>query len=443
MTMRVVLIAVMSGVALGSVAHAQPRMPRHQEQLASAFVDPIAGLTLEQAIAQALEQEPSLRAARTAVDGARGMRLQAGLRPNPTFFFAQQNEPAGTDSQTRVEVEWPLDLFRKAGRVAVAEQEIEATRQATADRERLLAAEVRMKYGDVVAAVRELAISDELVTATSAQHRLVSARVEQGATPPLERDVLRVELQRLESDRLLQAGHVEHVVIDLKRLLGLTADAPLRLKDTLEQLVHRESSLPVPADDVTTVADRPDVREAGARIQLAQARMDQARREGRLDMSAFGMYMRTDSGFPQRGFGPQGDLERVRGVFHYVAAGAMVTVPIRNRNQGEVAATQARRAGAVAELEAVRLTAYAEIAAARARDAHAQRAVATYSSDARTLAKQNLDVVGQTYELGRMTLFDVLSERRRYVEVERAYTNALREAYEARQALRRALGEVR
>ena len=42
------------------------------------------------------------------------------------------------------------------------------------------------------------------------------------------------------------------------------------------------------------------------------------------------------------------------------------------------------------------------------------------------LARQNLAVVGQSYELGRVTVFDVLAEQRRYLEVERAYTDALR-----------------
>ena len=66
-----------------------------------------------------------------------------------------------------------------------------------------------------------------------------------------------------------------------------------------------------------------------------------------------------------------------------------------------------------------------------------------YASGAQTLARQNLTVVGQSYELGRMTVFDVLAERRRYLDVERAYTEALRAAYEARTALSRARGEER
>jgi outer membrane protein TolC len=78
-----------------------------------------------------------------------------------------------------------------------------------------------------------------------------------------------------------------------------------------------------------------------------------------------------------------------------------------------------------------------------ARDERARSAIAVYTGGARDLARQNLNVVSQTYGLGRATVFDVLGEQRRYLDFERAYSNALREAYEARTALRRALGDVR
>ena len=178
-------------------------------------------------------------------------------------------------------------------------------------------------------------------------------------------------------------------------------------------------------------------------MRLSDARIDQARREGRVDISLFGTYMRMDAGFPQQGFGPTGALERVRGRFNYVAGGAMVMVPLFNRNQGQVAAAQAERTGAEARREAAELAARAEVAAAQARDAQAQRAVTLYSGRVRTLARQNLDVVRQTFDLGRATVFDVLTEQRRYLDIEHAYTTALREAWEARAALKRALGETR
>lgn len=431
--------------AIASLALPGPAFPQSANQrtpTAERFIDTTGGVTLEAAVAQALQREPSLRAARAEEEVARGRRHQAQLRPNPTASIGYQKEPAGTDHQARIEVEWPLDLFRKAGRVAVADRELKATRQAIADRERLLAAEVRRKYGEVLTAVRDVGVGEDLVAATARQHDLVSARADLGATPPLERNMLRVELQRLESERFLAAGRAEQALIELKRLLGEPADSPLKLHETLEQLVHRETAAALPGVE-PKVAERPDVQEADARVQVAVAEIDRSRSEGRVDVSLFGMYMRMDSGFPQRGFTGDGELERVRGVFNYVAGGAMLTLPFRNRNQGEVAAARARRTGAEAQLEAVRLSAHSEIAAARARDEAARQALLVYTADARALARQNLEVVGQTYELGRMTLFDVLAEQRRYLDLERAYTTTLGEAYDARQALRLALGEVR
>jgi len=412
------------------------------EALAPKYLDAVTGLTLPDAIGRALEHEPAIRAARTETDVARGMRLQAALRPNPTASFMQQEEPTGTDSQTKIEVQWPLDLFRKPGRVTVAEREIEATERAVADRERLLAADVRMKYGEVAAALRELAVSDDVVAATVRQSALVRARVEQGSTPPLERNMVDVEVRRLEAERILQAGKVEVALVALKRLIGVSADERFQVRDTLESLVQTDVAVPLPSA-APAVGTRPDVQEAEARLRLAEARIDRARRDGRVDVSLFGMYMRMDAGFPQQGVDSKGDLERVRGVFHYVSGGAMVTVPVRNRNQGEIASAQAVRVGAEATLAAVQLTARAEVAGAKARDDYARRAIAVYAEGARTLARQNLDVVTQTYELGRATVFDVLTEQRRYLDLERAYTAALREAFEARTALRRALGDVR
>ena len=438
MTTQTTLVAFVGSLVLGACAYAQTSQPAG---LASKYVDPVSGLSLPEAIGRALEHEPDLRAARTEVDAARGMRLQAGLRPNPTISFSQQEEPSGPDRQTRVEASLPLDLFRRAGRTAVADREIDAERFAVADRERLAAADVRVKYGDVAAAVREIAVLDDLFAAASKQHALVAARVEQGSTPPFERDVLRVDLQRLESERMLQYGSAERALIELKRTLGVPPDAPLKIREDLEQLVLQEATGAFAADDAPDEA-RPDVEAARARVQVADAQIERARREGRVDVNLFGMYMRMNSGFPLRAFG-NGGLEPIRGVFHNVAGGAAITIPLRDRNQGNVAAARALRAGASARLEAALLTAHAELAAARVRDDQARRSVAVYTSDTMALARRNLAVVGQTYELGRATVFDLLAEQRRYLDVERAFTSALRETYEARQALRRALGDVR
>jgi outer membrane protein, heavy metal efflux system len=405
------------------------------------FLDPVNGLSLDEAITRALAHEPSLRAARTTVDAARGTQLQAGLRKNLSLSAELRTEPAGSDNQTMIGVEWPLDLGRRRGRVAVADRELAVVELSLADRQRLLASDVRARFGAVLAAVRDLTVLEELVSAAHRQHDLLRARVEEGAAPPLERDLVAVEARRLDAERLLQLGRSEQAMFELKRLLGLAPTEPVRLKETLDDVVTRESSAPGPP--AAAAGQRPDVREAQGRIDVSDARIDRATRDGRFDMNLFGGYMRMDSMFPQLGLSATGKPEPVHGLFHYVTGGATVTLPVFNRNQGEVAVARAERAGAVAAHEAARLSADTEIAAARAGDRRAQEAVRVYSGEVRTLARRNLDVVRQSYELGRTTIFEVLAEQKRFLEQERAYTETLRLAYEARTALKRAAGETR
>jgi cobalt-zinc-cadmium efflux system outer membrane protein len=442
MTKRFWIVTACGLLAWSVNVRAQSGAQNPREPLASQYVDTQAGITLAEATTRALAQEPTLRATRAEVDVARGAQLQSGTHPNPTVSFMQQMEPGGTDSQTRIELQWPLDLFRKTGRSGVADQELHAAEQGVADRERLLAADVRSKYGEVVAAVRDLSISDDLVETMARQSDLLRARVDQGGTPPLERNMVEVELRRLEAERLLQAGQVDRIVIELKRLLGMKANVPLQLRDSLEELVVRETGLPLKPGAAAALV-RSDVQEAEVRIRVADAQIDRAQREGRFDLSLVGSYTRTDAAFPQLGLNAQGELTPVRGLFHYVSVGAALTLPWRNTNQGQIASAEAERAAATARLNATQLTVEAEIAAATARDERARSAVAIYRGGARDMARQNLDVVRQTYELGRATVFDVLAEQRRYLEFERGYSNALREAYDARTALRRALGDVR
>ena len=429
--------ALLATVALAAPLRAQEEPAR--SSLASQYVNAEAGMGLADAVARALDREPSLRAVRADIDVARGMRTQAALRPNPTLTFERVEQASGPDTQTGVAFQWPLDLFRRPGRMQTADRELEATGFAVSDRERLLRADVRTQYGLAAAAVRDVIVADDVVATAQQQLDLVRARVDTGRTPPLERDLLDVELRRVESMRLLAAGRAEAELVELRRLLGMAPEDPLQLRDSIEVLVTG------PASAVAAVpsAVRTDVQEAKARVAVADARVDQARREGRFDVSLFGRYVRMDAGFPQQAFGSTGVLERVGGQSHAVAGGVMVMLPLFDRNQGRIAAARAESLAAAARRDAVDLAARAEVAAARARDTRAREAVALYSERVSGLARQNLDVVRQTFELGRATVFDVLAEQQRFLEIEQGYTAALREAWQARADLMRAVGETR
>jgi cobalt-zinc-cadmium efflux system outer membrane protein len=401
------------------------------------------GVGIDGLIEMALARAPSHLSRRARIDVARGQVVQAGLRPNPMVSAERRDEAGGTDNQSTVMLQWPLDLFRRSGRVQEAERGLEVSRHQVDEAARLLAAEVRAQAGQLLAAARQLEIASQLAAAMKQTHDLLASRVSEGAAPPLERDLAFVEWQRTEASAERLRGEADAALAQLKALVGLNPASPLMLREALEPLVLREQHDPQFAQSTSTTAaaeQRADVRVAQAMVAQAESQADRARREGRFDVSLFGGYMRMDAGFPQLGFDSTGELTRIRGVFHNVSVGAMVTLPWLNRNQGAVASAEAERRAAEHEHAARLLVAAAEVTAARARADAARRALATYTSGLRAVARRNLDVVRESYQLGRVSLFDVIAEQRRYLETEMAYTDALANTFEARTALTRALG---
>ena len=191
-----------------------------------------------------------------------------------------------------------------------------------------------------------------------------------------------------------------------------------------------------------SLTTRADVREAAARVNLVDARLNQARREARVDLSLQGGYSHAQLRFPLRGVDAHGMLMPIEQVVHTALIGARVSLPLWNRNQGTIEALTAERAGATDTLAARERQARAELDTALLQDREARRAIEQYSA-IRELARQNVDVFLESYDLGRATLADVLIEQRRYLDVETGYTALLARAYDATVALRLARGETR
>src|SRR6059036_4344581 len=104
----------------------------------------VGEVSVDELVARALVDNPDLKAARLEVDASAGRLQQAGLRPNPMLELGGQ-KALSSDNNLTVGVSLPLDLNgRKEGRIGVAERELELKRAQVRDRERRLAADVRM-----------------------------------------------------------------------------------------------------------------------------------------------------------------------------------------------------------------------------------------------------------------------------------------------------------
>jgi cobalt-zinc-cadmium efflux system outer membrane protein len=277
-----------------------------------------------------------------------------------------------------------------------------------------------------------------VVAAARRTFDLLANRVAEGAAAPLERDLALVELRRLEGERALESGRRAVALSNLNILLGRAPGSSLTLADSLEHL----ATVPVAGGDVPT-PDRADVQAAAADLAVARAGTRLAQQDGKPEISLFGSYMRMDAGFPQSGVNMSGSLEPIHGIFHNVALGVKVSLPVFDRGKGNAAAATARETMASHVLDGRRLVAAGEVASAAERLTAARQALTSYDDETRALARRNVDVVRETYSLGRATLLDVLTEQRRYLDFEAAYIGALAEAFAATTDLQRAKGALK
>lgn len=436
-------LVVLSVVQMRAVAQTAPRIT---SQPAGAslprYFDPANGMTADQAVIYALSHNAELLAARSEVEAARALVRQAALRPNPSVDFERKEQLGGSDNTSMVAGMWPLELGgRRSARVRVAQKELEVKERLLADRERLLAAEVRNKFGAALAETLKLGFTEDLINTTDRGFRLVAAKVKEGRTAPLEENMLLVEVNRIRSMRETNEGKVEVALLELRNLIGMKPEEPLRLRGDFDHLI---STLPtVGTLTEEALRTRPDIQAARATEELASARIEQARAEGRLNASLTGKYERMDFSFPQQGVNMAGQLVPIQGVFHSVSAGIRLDIPVRNKNQGVIAAAIAENDAAKRRREFAELTVRNEVATAFARYQRAARASEIYRVGVREQASSNLDVIRQTYELGSKTLLDYIAEQRRFIDLETGYIDALLETYLARIEIQRAASEPR
>jgi len=403
------------------------------------YADPQTGLTIDQAVAYALEHNGELLASRKEIDAASALVKQAAFRSNPKVDASVSKTIAGTDNNITLNGMLPLELGgRRPARIRVAERELEMRRQDVANRERMLASDVRVKFGEALAAIIKLGFDEDLITTSQRSYNLVAARVTEGGTAPLEQNMVLVEVNRLRSTREIAEGKAQIEMLELRNLIGMSPDEPLRLRGDFNDVIA-----PLPPLTISTelaISERPDLKLAKAAESFAEARIEQARTEGRLDASLIAGYQRMDFGYPLNGINDPGQLRPIQGTFHYFTVGVSLDLPVRNKNQGAIESAVAEAEGAKRRREFLKLTVQREVASAYALYNSTARAAEIFRVGVKDQANANLDVVRQTYELGSKTLIDYLGEQRRFIELQNGYIDALLDTYKARVEIERAVG---
>jgi outer membrane protein, heavy metal efflux system len=368
-----------------------------------------SGLSLSDAIRKAQSTHPLIRAARERVRAAEGNRVQADRRPNPRLTVQTENlrswgSPAFSfpdDTDDFVTLSQVFEIGGKRSlRTELADTGIRAAQAEEAVEARHIAARVSLAYWSAAAAanLRDLLAQDLANFEQIVQYH--RDRVREGAMA--EVDLMRIMLER---DRLnLTAQTASHEAIKaqiaLLREIGSSDFRPVTLSDAITSV--RE----FPAPDLAVVLkQRPEIQAARAGLEQARAGIGLERVMAKPDPEAMFGYKRTAG-------------------FDTLVASLQIDLPFA-RNQGAIAAAQARVRSAELNQLNVENQVRAEVAAAWAEHQARRRMVSEVLSPMRERADEIARIAVAAYREGGTDLLRLLDAERARIEALTMYYRAL------------------
>ncbi|MBK9707042.1 MAG: TolC family protein [Acidobacteria bacterium] len=402
----------------------------------------IDGMSAEEAVGYALEHNKNLLADRKLLDEAAGRLKQAGLRPNPMLeLMGGSSVNDRSMNELSAGVSLPLELGgRRSSRIQVAEKEFARMKLEISDRERRLAAEIRMKYAEAIEAARTLELIKQLGDLNFENLTLLKARVDEGVSPAVDLNMLRIEIGKLETQKINVESRRSLTIDELKNLLGFPQDEKLTLKDDLKPLLtaaNRDELLQ------QALSNRQDLQAARAAESVSKSMIEEAGTEGKLDMSLFTEIGRQSWRFDQLGSNIEtGAPERIMMRNYVLKGGVTIMLPTRNRNQGNIQAAVAAGDQARLRREFLETMIRREISAALTKYETAGRIIKTYDEGLLAASRDTLRVMRASYELGHARISEVLDAQRRLLELQMTYIEAVRDLYTAASELKTATGAI-
>jgi cobalt-zinc-cadmium efflux system outer membrane protein len=389
----------------------------------------------------ALARNAELLAIRQRATEAQGLLLQAGFRPNPGFEVSVTNGSIlGSSGEREVTLGY-AHTFEFGGkrerRMEIARLGTELAQLEIADRERQLKADIQARYGEALAVARNLETAERLLELNQQGYQITVARVREGEAAAFEQGLLQVEVSRIESDRLLFENQVTRAILELKTFAGMNLDEPLQLRGepgpppvTMSLAEATERAL----------AERPDLKAARLEEKLGAAEVRLAHADAIPNLIGFARYARVNTRFDQFGLNGVGARVPLRDTDNLLTAGVSLTLPTRNRNQGNIQAAIARQESARLRQQFIEQVVRREIRAAYSRYETARRALEIFDQRVLRQSQENLSIIRAGYNLGELRLLDVINEQRRLIDTQNAYTEVLKAYYLALVELERAIG---
>lgn len=408
----------------------------------ASYLDQVRGTGIDQLVDQAFRQNSDLLATRQRLTEAQGLLRQSAFRLNPAIDVSYgDGAPVGSGANLREFSLGYSHVFELGGkrqrRVEVSEWGVKLAELEIADRERQIRADVKSKYGEALAAIRNLQFTEELLGVNTETLQVTQARVQQGEAPAVDQGLLQVDVGRLRSDRALVENQVLRNVLAIKPLVGMSLDQSLPLRG---DLLTWQTNLTLADALAKATQARPDLAATRIEQSLRDSEVRAFRAEAVPNLVGSVRFTRTNDLFDQFGTNRAGAVVPIRDLDKMLTAGVSIILPFRNRNQGNIQAAEARTTSAKLRSQYLEQVVAQEVTSAYRRFEAAKQARSIFEGTVLNQSQDNVRIIRAAYTAGELRLFDVLNEQRRLVDTQRAYTDVLREYFLSVVELERAIG---
>jgi cobalt-zinc-cadmium efflux system outer membrane protein len=364
-------------------------------------------LSLDDAVRLALQRNATLRAKEREYEATRANEITAGLRPNPTASYAAEQLGGGAASQEQHTVivgqtietggkrQRRIDSARAATRVSSFE---------VADVRRQTVATVKKSFTDILVAQAILELTQANLKTLDELERVQRFRAERGDISELELTRIQVQRFAFERDAADAAQASRTAKIALRAAVGPEAiAADFSVTGTLEfrdVIVDRANS------QRRALANRPDLLASEAGRDKARADYNLARANASWD------------------FTPQLEYQRI-GPDNTLGFGVSLPIRIFDRNQGEIARTNAATGQATALRDAAVIQVLSDVDTALSTLATEREKVRALRQIYLPKAQQARDTVEFAYRRGGLSLLDFLDAERTYRDTALEHIRAL------------------
>jgi cobalt-zinc-cadmium efflux system outer membrane protein len=384
-------------------------------------------ITLRDAVAFALINNPKLNAYSLDIRAAEARKLQAGLLPNPQIEveveeFGGTGDRAGFDSsETSIKIGHLIELAdKRSKRTHLADIEKDLAELDFKSKRLDVMSDVAGAFIDVLAAQEQLSLSKELVDLSEKAYSTVAERVRAGQDSPVEQTKAKIAL----SNTRIEFERASNKLTSARHQLAATWGSSNPIFERVAGGFYDISPVPSLEELASLISQNPDIARWQTEKDKRRAALELEKAKSTSDIKLNGGIQYFDEGDDSA-----------------FILGLTILFPLFDRNQGNIQQAIYILAKAEEQHKAAQAEIRAKLAEASTKLSNSFSEVNIIQNDVLPNARSAFDATNEGYREGKFEYLVVLDAQRTFFEVRVKYIEALVGYYKARADVERLIGQ--